>query len=374
MAAPSARTPVAGRVFSQLVEDVLSGRYEPGEKLPTQRALAAELDVNMAPVREAVKRLEQLGLVEVRHGDAMRVTDWRASGSLDVIAHVLFAAGGLDRGTLAHLMEARRLMLAESARLAAERRDDAQARRLEALAARIAEAPDAATAQALDFAFFAELVDAARNVVLVLVMNSIRQIYFERAELFAAVVGGGHRAPLYARAARAVARGQVSGRGKRGSGTGGRAGAAAHGVAPVKALTPREASIFACFTDAVVAPEPALPPVRETDAVEFFDDWMARSPRLNRTGMRALLYVLELSPLATGSRKRLRRLDRAGRAAGSTAVEHAPRVELRLIFKLMKGAAQLSYWGDDALMLHVGYDADANVRRGRELRLREGRP
>jgi hypothetical protein len=142
----------------------------------------------------------------------------------------------------------------------------------------------------------------------------------------------------------------------------------------VKALTPREASIFACFTDAVVAPEPALPPVRETDAVEFFDDWMARAPRFNRTGMRALLYALELSPLATGSRKRLRRLDSAGRARWLAAVEHAPRPELRLVFKLMKGAAQLSYWGDDGLMLRVGYDADANIRRGRELRLREGRP
>src|SRR5918996_5857878 len=91
---------IAGQTFSRLVEDVLSGRYEPGEKLPTQRALAAELGVNMAPVREAVKRLEQLGLVEVRHGDAMRVRDWRADGGLDVIAHVLFAAGGLERGTL----------------------------------------------------------------------------------------------------------------------------------------------------------------------------------------------------------------------------------------------------------------------------------
>src|SRR5919107_425514 len=114
-----ANATVASQTFSRLVEDVLSGRYEPGEKLPTQRALASELGVNMASVREALKRLEQLGLIEVRHGDAMRVTDWRASGGLDVIAHVLFAAGGLDRDTLAHLMEARRLMLAESARLAA---------------------------------------------------------------------------------------------------------------------------------------------------------------------------------------------------------------------------------------------------------------
>jgi hypothetical protein len=143
----------------------------------------------------------------------------------------------------------------------------------------------------------------------------------------------------------------------------------------VKALTAREASIFACFTDTVVAPEPLLPPVRDTDAVASFDDWMARAPRLNRVGMRSLLYVLELSPMVTGfRRRRLRSLDREARARWLTAIEHAPRTELRLVFKLMKGAAQFSYWGDDRLMLHVGYDADANVRRGRELRRLEGRP
>jgi hypothetical protein len=143
----------------------------------------------------------------------------------------------------------------------------------------------------------------------------------------------------------------------------------------VKALSGREASIFACFTDAVVAPEPLLPPVRQTDAVEFFDDWMARSPRLNRLGMRALLYVLELSPLLAGPRRtRLRRLDRADRTRWLNAVEKTPRAELRLVYKLVKGAAQLSYWGDDALMRGVGYDATANVSRGRELRARERRP
>lgn len=143
----------------------------------------------------------------------------------------------------------------------------------------------------------------------------------------------------------------------------------------MKALTPREASIFACFTDAVVAPEPLLPPVRETDTVASFDDWMSRAPRLNRTGMRSLLYVLEMSPFVTGpERKRLRRLGPSGRAAWLEAIAHARRPELRLAYKLMKGVAQFSYWGDDRLMLRVGYDADANLRRGRELRLREGRP
>ncbi len=206
---------VAERLFSQLSTEILSGRYQAGEKLPTQRTLAAELGVTMTALREALKRLEQLGLVEVRHGDAMRVTDWRARGGLDVIAHVLFAAGGLDRSMLADVMETRRLMLAESARLAAERRDAAQAARLGELAQRLAAAPDAATAQALDWAFFHELVEAARNVVLLLVMNTIRDIYLQRGELFQSVVAERDElAPLYARTARAVERRQADAAGR----------------------------------------------------------------------------------------------------------------------------------------------------------------
>ena len=44
------------------------------------------------------------------------------------------------------------------------------------------------------------------------------------------------------------------------------------------------------------------------------------------------------------------------------------------MLKLVKGAAYLSYYGDDGVMRRIGYDADANVRRGRQLRRLEGRP
>ena len=145
-------------------------------------------------------------------------------------------------------------------------------------------------------------------------------------------------------------------------------------MSSLRALTPREASIFACVCDAVVAPEPVLPPVRETDAVAAFDDWMTRAPALNRYGMRALLYALELSPLATGARTRLRRLDRDGRARWLRAVEGAPSGQVRLMTKLVKGAAQLCYYGDDRVLARCGYDPDANLRRGRALRIAEGRP
>lgn len=200
-----ARSLVSDQVFRSLCGQILGDGYDPGEKLPTQRRLAADLGVNMASVREAVKRLEQLGLVEVRHGDAMRVRDWRTDGGLDLIAHLLFAAGGVDRGVLTALLEARRLMLTEAARLAAARRTEHQAGRLEQIAELLSAAPDATAAQLLDLAFMAELVDASGNLVFVLILNTVRRIYLDHAgELVALMDDRGSLAPLYRRAAGAV--------------------------------------------------------------------------------------------------------------------------------------------------------------------------
>lgn len=138
-------------------------------------------------------------------------------------------------------------------------------------------------------------------------------------------------------------------------------------------LTPREASIFACVCDTVVAPEPALPPVRDTDAVAFLDRWLAAAPALNRAGLRGLLYVAELAPRALGQRARLRALAEPERAAALGRAEDG-RAEVRALLKLVKGIAFLAYYGDDGVMGRLGYDADAVIERARALRAREGRP
>jgi hypothetical protein len=142
----------------------------------------------------------------------------------------------------------------------------------------------------------------------------------------------------------------------------------------VKAITPREASIFACFTDTVVAPEPVLPAVKETDAAGFFDLWMQRSPRRNRVALRGLLYAIELSPLLLHHNSRLRKLPAEDRARWLRSVESARWPQVRQLAKLVKGIAFLAYYGDNDVMLRIGYDAQARVDRGRELRALEGRP
>jgi GntR family transcriptional regulator, transcriptional repressor for pyruvate dehydrogenase complex len=178
------RTSVSDQVFRILSREIFSGRYPPGELLPTQRTLAADLGVNMTSLREAVKRLEQLRLVESRQGEGMRVRDWRSDSGLDVLVHLIVGPSGIDPHTLGAVLEARRLMLTEAARLAARRSSREQAELLVDLADRIAAADSAEEAQRLDFSFFAELVDAAGNVLFVLITNSIRDLYLQNASAF----------------------------------------------------------------------------------------------------------------------------------------------------------------------------------------------
>jgi GntR family transcriptional regulator, transcriptional repressor for pyruvate dehydrogenase complex len=198
---PITRASVPDLVFASLCDAILSGRYEPGERLPTQRTLAADLNVNMASVREALKRLEQLRLVEVRHGDATRVLDWRRSGGLEALA----VLGGIDGSTVAALFEARRLLLAEAARLAATRRTDEQAEQMMTLAEAMAKAKDDDAALLVDWSYMSTVVEAAGNLVFQLIMNSVRELYLPNVAAFAPVVAGrGKLIGHYRRAAHAI--------------------------------------------------------------------------------------------------------------------------------------------------------------------------
>src|SRR5436190_1062317 len=79
-----------------------------------------------------------------------------------------------------------------------------QAPRLAELAEAVARSPDAAAAQAVDFAFMTELAQAAGNLVFVLVLNAIRSLYFEHAERLQVAAGHEELAPYYSAAALAV--------------------------------------------------------------------------------------------------------------------------------------------------------------------------
>jgi len=139
-------------------------------------------------------------------------------------------------------------------------------------------------------------------------------------------------------------------------------------------VTDRVASIFACFTDTVVTPENRLPRVDETDAAEFFATWLDFAPKANAAALKAAVIALQLGPLALGYRRRLTRLDPQQRGGYLQQLEKHKTPQIRQLTKALKGIAYLCYYGDDGVLKGLGYDADANVARGRALRAAEGRP
>jgi hypothetical protein len=142
-------------------------------------------------------------------------------------------------------------------------------------------------------------------------------------------------------------------------------------VNDLRVLSAREASIFACYADAVVAPAGVLPPIAQTDAAFSLDANLAAAPVLNRTAIRALLLALEVAPKLLGFGARLRRLDVPRRAQALDRLDELPVFAPAL--KALRGLAQLSYYGDAGVLGLLGYDPAAVVERGRRLRREEGR-
>ena len=119
MLRPIEKSRRSDQVFAQLLDGILAGEFAPGAKLPPEREICERLNVNRTSVREAVKRLQQARLVEVRQGSGTVVRDYRLYAGLDLIGDLLAPAGRLNRRALRSVLEMRLLLGPELARLAA---------------------------------------------------------------------------------------------------------------------------------------------------------------------------------------------------------------------------------------------------------------
>jgi len=112
----SKRANLSRQVFERLRRRILSGKYKPGHRLPSERELCDILDVNRSSVREALKRLEQARLIEIRHGGGSEVLDFRTSAGFDLLPDLLVVAGHLNHIVLRSIFEYRTLICSEIAR------------------------------------------------------------------------------------------------------------------------------------------------------------------------------------------------------------------------------------------------------------------
>lgn len=114
------REPPVTEITRRLLDFLLSGHVEPGTKIPSERQLAVALDVGRSAVREAIKSLSLLGLLQVRQGDG---TYLARSGS-SLLPQVIEWGLLLGEPRVLDLIEARHHIEVTVAGLAAERADD----------------------------------------------------------------------------------------------------------------------------------------------------------------------------------------------------------------------------------------------------------
>ncbi|WP_033289745.1 FadR/GntR family transcriptional regulator [Amycolatopsis jejuensis] len=121
-----------------LITSFESGSLGPGQKLPSERRLCELMGVGRSKLREAMKSLELLGLVEQRVGDGTYLAGMSSELLPETIAWGVLLG---DRDT-AQLLEMRRLVTVEAAGWAAERRLPEQLEHLHELCAAMAADPD----------------------------------------------------------------------------------------------------------------------------------------------------------------------------------------------------------------------------------------
>ncbi|MFB6819880.1 FadR/GntR family transcriptional regulator [Streptomyces sp. NPDC056347] len=155
------RSALADQVIAQLRNQITSGEWPVGSRIPTEPELVEQLGVARNTVREAVRALAHNGLLDIRQGSGTYVV---ATSELAGVMHRRFASADPR-----HVAELRSTLESSAARLAAARRTERDLKQLDALMERreVAwEAGDAEAFVAADATLHLAVVAASHNDVL----------------------------------------------------------------------------------------------------------------------------------------------------------------------------------------------------------------
>src|SRR5215213_1126414 len=168
-------TRASSDVIAQIRAAILSGRFRPGDRLPTERELAQQFGVSRVTVRDALRALEASGLIRVRVGG--QGGPYVAEPDVALLSEALGTHLRLLGTTFRELAEARLALETTAARLAAERATTDDLKALEHAAQGEAQAASGSAASSLDF--HTTLVRAAHNGALLTMFMATRALIQE---------------------------------------------------------------------------------------------------------------------------------------------------------------------------------------------------
>ncbi len=170
---PVTRTTLTGDICRKMVTHLIRGDWGPGERIPPERELCLQLGVGRASLREALKALEIMGMIETRLGDGTYVCE----RSEFLSRPLLWAITSSSEAEAQELVEARTLIEVELAGLAAQR---ASTTDLEEIGGHLDEMEEAQADierfQRADIAFHLAIARASHNSILTNALLLIRNL------------------------------------------------------------------------------------------------------------------------------------------------------------------------------------------------------
>lgn len=161
------------RVAQSLLQHLTSGAVAPGTRLPSERQLAASMNVGRSAVREALASLDLLGIVSIRPGSG---TYLRETNS-EILTKAIDWGLMLGQPRVLDLVEVRQSLEVQSAMLAAQRATDAEVELLaEQIKSMQAATHDVARFVELDVDFHLRVAQLAHNSVLSDILRSVRSL------------------------------------------------------------------------------------------------------------------------------------------------------------------------------------------------------
>ena len=174
---PITRSRLHEEIVKIIQKQIMEGEMAPGDKLPTERELAETFDVNRATVREALRKLENLDLVEIRHGDGLYVKNYLESGNFDLIKAAINMNGRHE--VFDNILEARRYVVPQMAYLAAQNRTKTDLEEFGQIVVR-----DDLSMLEKDIRVHQMIARATHNIVCTISLNFFNQIFREYGHLY----------------------------------------------------------------------------------------------------------------------------------------------------------------------------------------------
>lgn len=123
-----AKTNICDQIVEEILASIVDGRFKTGEKLPNERELASIYGVSRIPIREALRSLRQMGIIVTKHGVGTFVNEVNATFLTNELNSYLY----LQEKPVIEVLQLRRLLEVESARLAALNATEADFAKLKA--------------------------------------------------------------------------------------------------------------------------------------------------------------------------------------------------------------------------------------------------